>query len=343
MARPTRMRPTAGPAGNGAVSVIIPCHNYGHFLEDAMVSALRQTGVELELIVLDDASTDDSLSVALRLARQDARVQVFSHEENRGHVETYNELLALASGEYIVKLDADDLLAPGALARSVALLSRTPGMSFCYGRTLEFASEPPEARAQPVRSWIVWDGQDWVERVLRRGHGVIRQPEVMMRAAAVVRAGGYDVRLRWAEDHNLWLRLASVGSVGWIDGPPQGLYRVHGNSLQRSVRDIELTDLRARISAVDAYLRWLPSTPRAGRLSQTAYVSLLRNARELAGARMRRAPASALEVRAIAADLEARLDRRLNHGPTAWASTTGDLARDLAWRVRSRALQSRGV
>src|SRR5689334_2494944 len=76
--RPLTTRPT--------VSVVIPCYNYGRYLPDAVASALDQTGVDVDVLVVDDASTDGSAEVALELAREDERVDVLLHEENRGHI-----------------------------------------------------------------------------------------------------------------------------------------------------------------------------------------------------------------------------------------------------------------
>lgn len=121
-----------------SVSVVIPCYNYGRFLPDAVGSALDQFGVDIEVIVVDDHSTDESAEVAEALARNDHRIRFVKHRENAGHVETYNHGLALASREYVVKLDADDLLTEGSLARSAALLSAFPTVTFCYGHAVEF-------------------------------------------------------------------------------------------------------------------------------------------------------------------------------------------------------------
>ena len=107
--------PELAPGRRPQVSVIITCYNYGRFLPDAVNSALSQEHVEPEIIVVDDASTDDSANVAERLARNDPRVAVIRHDRNTGQVEAFNEGLAAASGEFIVRLDADDLLTPGSL------------------------------------------------------------------------------------------------------------------------------------------------------------------------------------------------------------------------------------
>src|SRR5829696_4653329 len=84
------------------VSVVVPCYRYGQFLPGAVASALDQDGVDVEVIVVDDASGDGSADVARGLASRDSRVRVRAHATNAGHIATYNEGLALATGDYVV-------------------------------------------------------------------------------------------------------------------------------------------------------------------------------------------------------------------------------------------------
>ncbi len=97
--------------------MLITSHNYARFLTGAVDSVLSQHGVDVDVLVIDDASTDDTVEVSDRLTR-DPRVRVRRHEQNRGHIPSVNEGLDALDGQYIVKLDADDLLAPGALGPS---------------------------------------------------------------------------------------------------------------------------------------------------------------------------------------------------------------------------------
>lgn len=333
----TRVRPrTLGDAVPPRVSVVVPCFNYARFLPAAVESALRQEGVEVDVVIVDDASTDDSVDVAERLAR-DRRVRLVRHRDNRGHVETSNEALALATGAYVVKLDADDLLTPGSLARSTALMERHPDVVLCYGRPQAFRGDPPTATQERVRNWSVWRGEEWMTRVLRRGHNVIMQPEVVLRREAVVVTGGYRKELRWAEDYNWWLRLACVGAVGRVNGPTQGLYRVHDLSLQRSAGNLELTDLRARVDAVELFLteceRELVLPDRVRRLG---FSSLAREARMQAArsARVGRHDVTAYEE--IATRLDAMAGGTLQRSISADRTIVGSVYRDLLWRMRSR-------
>ena len=113
----TRSRPLASTT-RASVSVVIPNYNYGRFLGDAATSALSQDDVDVNVIIIDNASTDNSRHVAVALAESDSRVKCIFRTSNQGFVANFNEGLSHATGEYVVLLCADDLLTPGSLGRS---------------------------------------------------------------------------------------------------------------------------------------------------------------------------------------------------------------------------------
>ncbi|GAA4710764.1 glycosyltransferase family 2 protein [Nocardioides conyzicola] len=212
------------------VSVVVPCHNYGHFLPDAVSSALDQPGLDLEVVVVDDASTDDSADVARRLAARDDRVRVLVHRANRGHIATYNDGLAEARGDYVVLLSADDLLTPGSLTRSVALLERHPAVTLAYGAPVSFTGTPPVPTTR-VTGWSLWPGRTWLRRVCATARNPIVNPEAVLRRSVLDEVGGYDPRHPFAADLLLWMQAARRGDVGRVNGAHQALYRVHGQNM----------------------------------------------------------------------------------------------------------------
>src|SRR5690242_7106353 len=102
--------------------VIIPCYNYGRFLHSCVKSVLSQTGCSVRALILNDCSADNSLEIARAIAAEDARVEVIHHEQNKGHIATYNEGIDWDRADYMLLLSADDLLAPGALSRAIDLM-----------------------------------------------------------------------------------------------------------------------------------------------------------------------------------------------------------------------------
>jgi len=217
-----------------SVSVVIPCYNYGHFLEQAVGSVLDdQGGVDVRVLIIDDASPDGSGDVALRIAAGDPRVEAVVHTSNIGHIATYNEgLLGWADGDYCMLLSADDQVTPGALQRAAELLDAHPNVGFAYGNVLWFrdGSRLPRPRTRR-RSWSIWPGQVWLERRFRHGRSGLNSPEVVVRTSLQHKVGGYDPRLPHLGDTHMWLRLAARADVGYLRGVDQAYYRRHPTNM----------------------------------------------------------------------------------------------------------------
>lgn len=268
--RGIRRTPPAKLQGRPLVSVVIPCYNYKRFLPGAVESVLTQADVELDVVIVDDASTDGSGELALELACADPRVRAVLHTENHGHIATYNDGLARVLGDYVVLLSADDLLAPGSLARATALMEKHADVGLVYGYAQEFTSTP---QAAPVGrySWSVWSGEEWIGHLCRRGSNIIVNPEAVVRRSVMDHLGGYRADMPHAADMELWMRAASLGSVGRINGPVQAFYRVHGLNMHLTDFSSTLDDIRARREVFDL-LASLPGTPlsRPRQLAHTA-------------------------------------------------------------------------
>lgn len=265
----------AAPQRRATVSVIIPCYNYGHFLPESIGSALSQTDVDLEVIVVDDASTDDSAAVAARFAEQDPRVRLLRHETNTNHVVAFNDGYEMATGEFIVRLDADDLLTPGALARAVAVFEAFPEVGLVYGHPRHFTTPvPPEPVLGPSRSWSVWSGAEWLAERCRRGYNVITTPEAVVRASVMREIGPLNVKLRFAQDMEMWFRTAAVSDVARINGPDQALHRDHDASMSVNAGSGFLLDAQERHRVFQILFEGvggrLPQAPRLHELANRA-------------------------------------------------------------------------
>ena len=239
------------PISLGAkVTVVIPNFNYARYLPDCVNSALAQRGVAVDVLIVDDASTDDSLEVARKLAAADHRISVLVHERNSGPVITFNDGLAVARGEFLVRLDADDLLTPGSLERSVAVAQHFPSVGLVYGHPLHFSG----ARKQPARveptEWTVWPGTEWLTDRCRNGLNVITSPEVLMRKSVVDMVGGQQP-LAHTHDMEMWLRISAFSDVAFIHGVDQAWHREHEKSLSSHVDPFrDLTERRDAFRAL---------------------------------------------------------------------------------------------
>ncbi|MFI8824832.1 glycosyltransferase family 2 protein [Streptomyces sp. NPDC053431] len=265
-----------------SVSVVIPCYKYGHFLADCVRSVLdEQPGLDVRVLIIDDASPDDSAEVARKLAASDPRIEVRVHERNKGHIATYNEgLLEWADGDYVVLLSADDRLVPGALVRAAALLDAHPEAGFAYGRPLRFrhGGPLPAARTRSTGS-VVYPGHWWLERRFREGTGCITSPEVVVRTSLQKKVGGYDPDLPHAGDIEMWMRLAAHADVGYVRGADQAFYRVHGDNMSTTDFGGQLDDIRQRRVAFTSVLAKCGDLlPQADRLAGLVDTRLARQA-----------------------------------------------------------------
>ena len=215
-----------------SISVVIPCYNYGRYLEGCVGGILDQD-VDVDITIIDDASTDDTARIGEALAAGDPRVSLIRHEVNRGHIATYNQGLARARGTYCMLLSADDLVAPGALKRACKVLDQHPEVVLVYGDVLEFVDKPPLVDADPPARVRIWNGRDFVAESCREVWNPISTPSAVVRTSAQQRVGGYRPELPHAGDREMWLRLACHGDVAELQGPVQAFYRLHSDNMHR--------------------------------------------------------------------------------------------------------------
>jgi glycosyltransferase involved in cell wall biosynthesis len=206
------------------------------------------------VLVIDDASSDETPELGLELAASDSRVNFRRHDGNKGHIATYNEgLIDWSTADYTVLLSADDLLAPGSLRRAVHVMEADKKIGMVYGRAIHFAQEAelPKIDA-PEFAFTQWSGVEWIEGRCRAGHNVITSPEVVVRGSVQRAVGGYRPELPHAGDLEMWLRIAAVSDIAYVRGP-QAFYRVHPISMIRTVYKGSFLDLRQRKEAFDAF------------------------------------------------------------------------------------------
>ncbi|MGO4535820.1 glycosyltransferase family 2 protein [Leifsonia sp. 2MCAF36] len=326
----TRPRAASGAA---EITAVVPCYNYGRFLPEVVASILGQEGVRARVVIVDDCSTDDSLSVARRLAAEDARVEVIAHEVNRGHIATYNDGLAAVTTEYVTLVSADDLAAPGAYGRATALMDAHPSVGMVYGRPFSFEGGDPTGprwRRLP-QTWTVWPGREWIGLASWRGRNFILSPEVVMRTAALREVGAYNPERPHSGDLEFWLRTASRWDVGHVNGRVQAYYRVHGANMHQAVYAGMPTDLRHRMQAF-SYLAspdFAESSPKGARYLERVRRAMVREAVALTEQELDRGSIElARELLATAAELNGGpLTARQSRGMDARLARSGEESR----------------
>jgi glycosyltransferase involved in cell wall biosynthesis len=214
------------------VDVIVPCYNYGDVLEACVNSILSQQDVDVRVMIMDDASSDTTEAVGSRLAAADPRVEYRRHTINRGHIATYNEALAMLTGDFVLLLSADDMLTPGALRRATRVMVAHPEVGIAYGPDIPFRHAPPTESA-PTTSFCthrIMSYVEFLERSCRLGHTPIQAPTILVRTSLHRKIGDYRPSLPHTADTEIWLRMAAHGSVCELNAP-QAFRRLHAKNM----------------------------------------------------------------------------------------------------------------
>jgi glycosyltransferase involved in cell wall biosynthesis len=193
-------------------SVLIGAYDSAATLRRAIDAVLAQTVTDLELIVVDDGSTDASAAIASAAATRDARVRLLSMGANVGIARSLNAGIEAARAPFVAVQDADDFSDPARLERQLAVLEGDPAVAV-VGCRMHEVDEAGRALA-PRTSFAAGDVRDVLLRF-----NPIPNTSAAFRRDAVLAAGGYDPRYRYAMEYDLWLRLAERWTVMTLDEP----------------------------------------------------------------------------------------------------------------------------
>ena len=206
------------------ISVCMPVYNAQRYLKEAVVSILDQTFRDFEFLIIDDGSSDRSLSILKRYAAQDARIRL-SSKPNAGYAVRLNEMLYLARGDLIARMDADDVALPERFARQVEFLRCHPEVDVVGG-----AQEHIDSQGHLLFVQGEPEEHEELQELALTGVCPINHPSVMMRREAVLAVGGYRVEMMPAEDFDLWLRMGEHGRLANLTDVITR-YRVHESSV----------------------------------------------------------------------------------------------------------------
>jgi glycosyltransferase involved in cell wall biosynthesis len=224
-----------------SVDVAVPCYQYGRYLRDAVTSVLNQDVPNLRVVIIDNASSDNSLEVARELMAQDSRVELIAHSTNLGQHASFNEAIDWAKSKYFALLCADDLLVPGSLSRAISVMEKHPDVHLTYGKAHSLARDRNK-RAASDMPYRVMAGRQVLERLCREARCFIRLESVLVRTAVQKRVGYYRSVLPHTDDYEMWMRFACLGSVAEIEAV-QGLRRNHPQNRCTSVENVYQWDL----------------------------------------------------------------------------------------------------
>jgi glycosyltransferase involved in cell wall biosynthesis len=222
------------------LSVTVTNYNYAAYLPHSVESILNQTYKDFELVIIDNASTDNSVELIQEFASQDQRVRPIIHPQNEGILFSYREAADTSRGRYRVHIEADDwVLEPNAFELQVALLEDNPSVSFCYP-----AMTMIDPNGEVVLVSHAHDGDALLpgERAFESLLNLkFTHSGMMIRKDAYRATPGYESGFPHTLDTMLAIHLCEVGDVGYID---QSLYafRQHGSNMHRQAESGLLVD-----------------------------------------------------------------------------------------------------
>jgi len=207
----------------------MPCFNHGEFLQESILSVLGQEHGDLELIVVDDCSTDSSPEIAAECARADRRVRVITQTKNQGLSRARNAAMKIARGDLIAFCDSDDVWEPSKLKIQLALANCYAECDLVYSDALiidgngksdgrRFSQEFPLPKLP--------SGLLFYELILRN---FINIQTVLVRKVCLEEAGGFDERIELVQDWLMWVRLSRQHAFTYCE-EPLARYRVHARS-----------------------------------------------------------------------------------------------------------------
>jgi glycosyltransferase involved in cell wall biosynthesis len=223
------------------VSIVIPTRDRREFLAQAVASCLQQTYAELEIIIIDDASRDDTPAYLNSL--QDPRIVHFRQDTPRGSVAALNRGFALARGAYLTWSSDDDLYAPEAVARMVATLEADAGVDFVYAPYAMIDRDGKVLHQARVEDPAGLDRDNYV------GHCVLYRRKVYETV------GDYHPEPFLAEEYEYWLRVRARFGMKRLDAGPLYYHRVHAAALtsMNSVDTMQDAVARARRPYIPAW------------------------------------------------------------------------------------------
>jgi glycosyltransferase involved in cell wall biosynthesis len=202
------------------VSVICLCYNHRRFLSEALDSVRNQTYPNLEIILVDDASTDESAVWLAVYCAQYPEIKYIRHRQNTGNTRAFNEAFRLSSGEYIIDFATDDVLLPQRVAEQVQAfqaLDQTYGVVYTDAELIDENSKPIGYfyRRNAQGAVISRTPSGYVFTSVLR-HAFLCPPTLMFRRALLEKAGGYDETLAY-EDFDIWVRSAQDFKFFFLD------------------------------------------------------------------------------------------------------------------------------
>ena len=219
------------------VTVLMTVYNGQRYLKECMDSVLSQTFKEFEFLIVDDCSADSSMDMINSC--RDSRIRIIKNEKNLGQVVSLNIGLSSADGEYVARMDQDDVISKHRLARQVEFLHKRPDISVAgtWGEAIDEKGDAFASICLPVRN------EEIAATALFAGHFLLHS-SVIFRKDHIVEAGKYNEDFCFAEDYDLWTRLLLKGRRFVNIPAPLIKFRCHKKSSSKNFFQRQLANAR---------------------------------------------------------------------------------------------------
>lgn len=255
------------------MDIAIPNYNYGQFLRHCVASVQSQDIDGLRILIIDNASTDDSVEAAKEIAAADSRVELVLRPENLGAHSSFNAAIDWGASDYFAILCSDDYLPAGSLRASIAALDHYPDANLVYGDTLFVADQaavPPDAMSGAVNYMT---GNAFLHLCCSTGRGPIKGPMAVVRTAAQKRLGYYRQDLPHTDDMEMWMRFGATGAVVRLDSV-QSIVRIHGSNQSSVLNNVHHWNVESEAAFEAFFATYGASLPEADNLLCMARKSL---------------------------------------------------------------------
>lgn len=242
------------PVSRPKVTVCIPTYNYGRFIEETLESVLTQDFTDYELLVVDDCSSDNTVSLVKAYEQRDDRVKLVVNPCNLGMVQNWNHCIELAQGEYIKFVFGDDVLSSSnALRRMVDKLDEDESVSLvATARKLIDAQSAVKGTKCNFSGDRIFSGTDVINYCLFQQRNLVGEPSVVMfRKSQALR--GFNASYRQIVDLEMWFHLLEQGTFVYID-EPLCAFRVHERQ-QTAISREEVSDLKDVFYLLNDYIK----------------------------------------------------------------------------------------
>jgi len=252
------------------VSICIPTFNGAEFLQDALSSAFKQTYADFEVVVSDDNSHDDTLTIVKDFQIEyPGRIRIIHHEP-RGIGANWNNSIAHAEGEYIKLLMQDDVLEPTCLEHLVTALDQYPTAGLAFSRRRILVEQPGVDIDRWLKTYGDLQSASSFQPGLNRGSRILKDPNllkpprnkigeptaVLLRRSVLDRVGQFDERLKQSLDYEFWYRILAISDAVFLDTKLVG-FRLHPNQATVQNQKVQNRAHEELLICYHRYLRYL--------------------------------------------------------------------------------------